>query len=100
MANPPTYHLFVGVDIAAKTFTVSWTPVSLKPERPLTLPNTAEGGENLRKLLLATGIAPGATLVVLEATSSYWVALAVELHTAHFHVSVVNPAQVRYFAKS
>jgi len=39
-------------------------------------------------------------LVVLEATGSYWIALAVALHHAQFVVSVVNPAHVHTFAKS
>jgi transposase len=39
-------------------------------------------------------VAPQATLVVLEATGSYWIALAVALHQAHYRISVLNPAQV------
>jgi transposase len=45
-------------------------------------------------------VAPSATLIVLEATSSYWVALAVTLHAADYVVSVVNPAKVHNYAKS
>src|SRR3712207_8906353 len=47
----------------------------------------------------ATGVPPAATLVVLEATSSDWVALAITRHTAGDVVSVINPAQAHYFAK-
>jgi transposase len=50
--------------------------------------------------LAATGVAPSATLVVLEATGSYWVALAVALHSAGYQVAVVNPAHVHNYAKS
>lgn len=50
--------------------------------------------------LPATGAAPDATLVVLEATGSYWAALAVSLHQAGYAVAVVNPAQVHNYAKS
>jgi transposase len=95
-----SYHLFVGVDVAAATFSACWTASSSERERPVTLSNSSDGSTRLCEQLLATGVAPAATLVALEATSSYWVALAVALHTAGFHVAVVNPAQVRYFAKS
>lgn len=36
----------------------------------------------------------------MEATGPYWVALAVSLAHAGYEVSVVNPAQVHYFAKA
>ena len=36
----------------------------------------------------------------MEATSSYWVALAVTLHDAGYRVSVVNPKQIHNYAKS
>jgi transposase len=39
-------------------------------------------------------------LVVLEATGSYWAALAVSLHQAGYAVAIVNPAQVHNYAKS
>lgn len=42
-------------------------------------------------MLADTGIVALETLVVLEATSSYWVTLALILHDRGFVVSVVNP---------
>jgi transposase len=39
-------------------------------------------------------------LIVLEATGTYWVALAVALHEAGFVVSVVHPVHVVNYAKS
>jgi len=45
----------------------------------------------LRRRIQATGSPPAATLVVLEATGNYWVALAIALHEAGYPVSVVNP---------
>jgi transposase len=35
----------------------------------------------------------------MEATGSYWIALAIALHQAHY-VSVINPRQVALFARS
>jgi transposase len=100
MVTPSTYQLFVGIDIAAETFTAFWSPFSPERDRPITLPNTPAGSARLCEQLQATGVAPTATLIVLEGTSTYWIALAVALHTAGFHVAVANPAQVRNFAKS
>jgi transposase len=50
--------------------------------------------------LLATGAAAGATLVVLEATGSCWMALATDLAQAGFAVRVINPKQARDCAKA
>jgi transposase len=100
MVPPSSYQLFVGIDIAAETFTAFWTPFSPQRDRPVTLPNTPDGSARLTEQLLATGVVPATTLIVLEATSTYWIALAVALHSAGFHVAVANPARVRNFAKS
>jgi len=47
---------------------------------------------------MATGAAPAETLVALEATGNYWVALAVALHEAGYRVSVVNPLRAHHCA--
>jgi len=36
----------------------------------------------------------------MEATGSYWIALAWALHTAGFVMAIINPAQAHYFAKA
>jgi transposase len=54
----------------------------------------------LQEQLSAASIAPADTLIVVEATGCYWVALAVALQQAGYVVSVVNPAQVHNYAKS
>ena len=92
--------LFAGVDIAATSFMAAWArPVRPSPRRAPSS-NPPEGFAAFHKQLAATGVAPAATLVVLEATGSYWVALAVTLHSAGYHVTVVNPAHVYNDAKS
>ena len=96
----PSYQLFVGVDIAAATFTAAWMLPDRPPAMPRTFDQTPAGFAAFQQQLQATGVAPAASLVVLEATSSYWVALAVTLHTAGYVVSVINPAQAHYYAKS
>ena len=100
MAHPPVFHLFVGVDIAVATFTTVWGLDPQRLPRPQTFAQTPDDFTAFQQHLATTGVAPPATLVVLEATGSYWVALAVALHHAGYQVSVINPAQVHNYAKS
>ncbi len=100
MEAVPVYPLYVGIDVAAKTFTATWGGRGTSPQPPVTLPQTPVGYQRLHEHLAATGTAPQHTLIVLEATGSYWVALAVALHQAMFAVSVVNPTHVHNYAKS
>ncbi len=94
------YHLFVGIDIAAKTFTATWRSRTTDLVKPLTLPQTPEGFQRLMQQLATMKVAAQQTLVVLEATGSYWIALAVALHEAGYQVSVVNPTHIHNYAKS
>jgi transposase len=99
-SSVPRYQLFVGVDIAATTFTVSWLRADGAPSAAQTFPQTPAGFTAVQHLLQTTGVTPATTRVVLEATRSYWVALAVALHQAGDAVSLVNPAKVHNYAKS
>ncbi len=100
MPNRPDYHLFVGVDVAAASFTASWAGCRTEPVKPVTFPQTPAGFTTFQQQLAETGVTPTATLVVLEATGSYWVALAVALHQAGYVVSVVHPNHVTKYAKT
>jgi transposase len=101
MTAPSTpFSLFVGVDIAATSFAASWTLSGQSPARAVSFAQTPEGYTAFQIRLTATGIAPAATLIVLEATGSYWVTLAVTLHQTGFAVSVVNPAHAHNFVRS
>ena len=95
-----TYQLFVGVDIAAASFAASWASSAGPRERARTFAQTPEGFTAFQAALTTTGVAPAATLVVLEATGSYWITLAVTLHQAGYVVSLVNPAHAHAFARS
>jgi transposase len=53
----------------------------------------AQGFERFMKRPQDSGISPADILVVMEATGSYWVALATVVHQAGSAVSVINPAQ-------
>jgi transposase len=110
-----TSQLFVGIDIAAATATAAWltsnsetgtakgtpgAPGAPGATKPFTFDQTPTGFALLIKKLKATGIAPQDTLVVMEATSTYWIMLASTLHETDYLVSVVNPAQAHHFAKA
>jgi transposase len=97
----PTYQLFVGVDIAYRTFTAATLTAGARPKRePKAYAQTTQDFERFQKRLREHGIEPAAILVVIEATGSYWVALATCLYHAGFAVSIINPAQAHYFAKA
>jgi len=51
-SSPPRYQLFVGVDIAAQTFTTVWMPPDASPGRPVTLDQTPQGLAALQACLL------------------------------------------------
>ena len=96
----PAYSLFVGIDIAAKTLTAAWTEPNQPHPGTLTLNQTELGFQTLLDHLRATGHAPSSTLVVMEATGTYWMRLALFLVEASYCVSVVNAAQAHAFAKA
>jgi len=99
-ASASDYRLFVGVDIAAASFVATWTQSGPPPQRPRTFAQSHDGFAAFQAALAATHIPPSQTLIVLEATGSYWITLAVTLHQAGYAVSVVNPAHVHAFSRS
>ena len=90
------YQLYVGIDVAAETFVAAWLAPGGQPGTPFAGEQTPTGFAALQRRLQATGSPPVATLVVLEATGNYWVALAVALHEAGYQVAVVNPRQAHH----
>jgi transposase len=95
-----SYRLFVGIDIAAATASAAWMTADRAPAHVLTIEQSPSGFSSLQQRLLATGHASSAILVVMEATGSYWMNLALALTQADFAVSVINPAQAHHFAKA
>jgi transposase len=94
------YRLFIGIDIAATTCAVAWMRSGAQPTRAITIKQTPAGFADLQCQLLAIEPDPSATLIVLEATGTYWMRLAKSLSEAGFAVSVINPAQAHAFAKA
>ncbi|MDQ6905228.1 MAG: transposase [Chloroflexota bacterium] len=97
-AAPPT--LFVGIDIAAKTLAAAWLRPGEAVSRPITLAQSPQGFATLHERLGQTGYPPTEIHVVMEATGSYWIALATTLVHMGYRVSVINPAQAHHFAKA
>ena len=64
------------------------------------VPNTAKGHEQLLAWLTKSGAGGEATSVVMESTSVYWERVAMTLYEAGCRASVVNAAQIKFFAKS
>lgn len=90
---------YVGIDIAALTLAVHLVPPDAAPVVQ-TLSNAAAGWEQLRATLTTHGSLPATTLLVLEATGSYWQGLATALHSAGWAVSVISPGSARAFARA
>lgn len=100
VSSGANYTLFVGIDVAAKTLTAAFTDGTHPPARSLTYDQTAAGYRALQEQLQATGHTPQTTLVVMEATGTYWVTLAGTFVQAGYQVSVINAAQAHAFAKA
>lgn len=83
--------IFVGVDIAKDTVEVACSDAST-----MSFANNEAGHMKLRRWLAHKAVA----LVVLEATGGYEQACAVALAAAGLPVSVLNPRQVRDFARA
>src|SRR5712691_3700483 len=79
---------------------VAWQAPQQKPNKPVTIEQTPEGFSSLYHRLLKTGARPNQTLVVMEATGIYWMALATFLTRQGYGVSIVNPSQAHHFAKA
>jgi transposase len=83
---------FVGIDIAKRSLDLAVLPEGTS----LTVASDAKGRQQLLKQLPA----PGTCRIVLEATGGYERLLVAELLDAGYDVAVVNPRQVRDFAKA
>jgi len=95
-----SYRLFVGIDVSSRTSTFASMPSGTTPSRAHTLEQTSVGFDQLNRHLLRLEPDPTAILVVMEATGTYWMRLALALSDAHIAVAVVNPAQAHDFAKA
>lgn len=101
-----SFQFCCGVDISARTFTAAFpatSPTTASHSKTLTVATYQQTSADFlafRGQLLQSGAQPADILVVMEATGTYWVRLATELHQAGFAVSVINPQQAHHFAKA
>ncbi len=86
----------LGIDIAKQKFDVvlTWTA----GRRAKVFRNDLGGWQALLTWLRDLGM--GQVHACLEATGRYGEGLALELHEAGHRVSVVNPAQIKHFART
>jgi len=87
---------FLGIDLSKETFHACL--LSDRPDATRVFPNTPRGFERLMSWLKNRRAAH--VHVCMEATGSYWEALASHLHRFEQRVSVVNPARIKAFAQS
>lgn len=99
-ASATDVQLFVGVDIALKSATAALLLPGRQVHKSFSFPQSPAGFEQFKRRLLAVGRPAKQILVVMEATSTYWIQLASYLHQAGMRVAVVNPAQAHDFAKA
>ena len=92
-----SFHL--GVDVAKKKLDCELDLPSGKV-RNKSVENTPAGFTKLHKLLLDNKAQPQDVHVCMEATGTYWEAVAEFLSDLGYKVSVVNPAQIKAYAGS
>lgn len=90
------YLNYVGIDIAAATFTVAWQDQT--SWHHTTFEQRRSDYARLAHQLKRSA-PPEHTLVVMEVSGTYWLDLAWFLYDAGFVVSVINPTQARLFAR-
>jgi transposase len=98
--SPSQYKLYVGIDVSLKTLSVAWGRNVESIGKAQTFHQTRTGYQALVKALRVTGCAPGTVVVVLEATSTYWMQVAVVLCRAGYAVRVVNPRQAHHYMQA
>jgi transposase len=93
------HEFHVGLDVAKAKLDGSIRLPNGKA-RDKVVSNDATGFESLDKFLKDHGAAPERTHVCMEATGTYWEAVAEFLSDRGYTVSVINPAQIKSFGQS
>ena len=90
--------LYVGIDIAKLDF-VAAIEVNTKVITR-SFKNNMVGYKQLLTWILKQPVHPVELHICMESTGKYGIALANYLFQAHHQVSIINPAKIKYFAKS
>ena len=96
----PFSTLYVGIDISAATASVALLPSTEITSHVFTIDQTEQGFKQLSLALWESGYTSDQTHIVMEATGTYWMRLASQLHQMGYKVSVVNPVQAHHFAQA
>jgi transposase len=97
---PSQYKQYVGIDVSLKSLSVAWGRSGETIGKAQSFGQTPTGYRALVKALRASGCKGHQTVVVLEATSTYWMQVAVFLCEADYEVRVVNPKQAHHFMQA
>jgi transposase len=89
-------HAVVGINVSKKTLDISYAQGQRKQAR--IFENSPDGWKQMLSWLKAKGSEPA--YVGMEATGRYSIGVALVLHDAGHIVSIINPAQIRDFARS
>lgn len=89
---------YIGIDISYKTATIAFQDTMDAQPTVIEIRQIPSAYRRLIKRL-STLNAPQHIHIVMEATGTYWMAIAYDLFEAGFVVSVVNPIQPKHFAK-
>ena len=100
------YAMFVGIDIGSEqlvTFIRVVSPLSKAlDQKPTSFTQTKKGyrtlAHALRKYAKQFDISTDAILVIMEATSNYWLPPATYLYRDGFDIMVINPSSARHYA--
>jgi transposase len=100
--NDPLTHI-IGIDVSKDTISVRLMVLGESPQPAGDIqifPNSKAGYAQLDGWLLRRGMVAETGQVVMEATGVYWEGCALYFHEHGYQVSVVNPAQIKYFART
>ena len=91
---------WIGIDIAAQTLAVAFSPAPQATHPARSYPNTPTGWRQLANWLGEQGAEPATTRAIMEATGAYWQGVALALAGAGWGVSVVTPSSVHHYARA
>lgn len=94
------YELYVGLDVGANSLSAAWGINAQAVGQAHEFAQTQIDYKRLATHLKKSGTTPQHTLMVIEATGTYWMRVATALYQMGFQISVINPRQAYHFARA
>lgn len=94
------YTSFIGIDVCKANLDVALVHSAEDTPEFMQFANNTQGIQTAIAAFSTKTASPGQTLVVMEATGGYQALAAAELNSAGYQVAVVNPRQIRDYARS